>query len=146
MMSDTDMEHRTNWTACNKARGKVMIAGLGLGMILTAILKKPEVESVLVVEKYQDVIDLVSPHFNSPKLSIICADILDWKPAKGMKFDAIYFDVWPDICTDNLKQINLLHHRFKYFLNRENPSCWMGSWCQELLRAKKRQERNHSWY
>ena len=46
MMSDGDAEHRSNIQAVHKARGDVLIAGLGIGMILIPILRKPEVTSV----------------------------------------------------------------------------------------------------
>jgi len=50
MMSDTDMERRSNVQVVQQARGHVLIAGLG--MILHPILAKPEVTRVTVVEKY----------------------------------------------------------------------------------------------
>jgi hypothetical protein len=56
MMSDTRMEHYTNYKVVREARGNVLIAGLGLGMILHPILAKKEVLSVTVIEKYADVI------------------------------------------------------------------------------------------
>jgi spermidine synthase len=134
MMSDGYEEHRSNSTFVWKAKGKVLIAGLGIGMVLDAILKKKEVDQIVVVEKYQDVIDLVSPYFNTPKWSWICADIFNWKPAKGEKFDTIYFDIWSDICTNNLKEISTLHQRFKNYKAKEG---WMGSWNCELLKYYK---------
>lgn len=140
MMSDTSMEHRTNWQIGSRANGNVLIAGLGLGMVLTSILDKEEVKSVTVIEKYQDVIDLISPNYKSDKLSIICADIFEWKPVKGTKYDVIYFDIWPDICTDNLDEISRLHNKFKFSLNRSNPNSWMDSWCKEELKYYKRRD------
>lgn len=145
MMSDTRMERSSNYTVARKAHGDVLIAGLGLGMVLSAILSKPEVKSVTVIEKHQDVIDLIAPHFNPSKLSIICADIFEWQPPKSRKFDTIYFDIWPDICTDNLEQIAKLHQRFKGKLNRANPNCWMGSWMRDYLRSHRQRERRSYW-
>ena len=138
MMSDSTNEERSNRTAVWKAQGDMLIAGLGLGMILHPILANPKVTSVTVIEKYQDVIDLILPTIESPKLTVICADIMDWKPAKGTRFDCIYFDIWADICTDNLKQINTLHQRFKGF---KKPEGWMTSWCVDELRWRKRNGR-----
>src|SRR5271157_5165690 len=59
MMSDTRMEHRSNRAVVEQARGHVLIAGLGLGMILHPIADKPEVERITVIEKSPDVIKLV---------------------------------------------------------------------------------------
>jgi spermidine synthase len=138
MMSDGYEEHRSNSEVVWRSKGKVLIAGLGIGMVLTEILKRKEVQSVLVIEKYQDVIDLVVHHLPSKKLSWICADIFDWKPDKGEKFDTIYFDIWPNICTDNLIEIAKLHQRFKFYKAKDG---WMGSWNQDLLRWHKQQGR-----
>jgi len=137
MMSDGPEEHRSNYRVVNKSKGSVLIAGLGIGMILDAILKKPEVSAVTVIEKYQDVIDLVSPFLKHSKLTIECADIFEWKPAKGWKFDTVYFDIWPDICVDNLEEISKLHQRFKFYKAKGG---WMGSWNHEYLKYKNQRE------
>jgi predicted membrane-bound spermidine synthase len=140
MMSDTPMERRSNADFVQVANGRVFIAGLGLGMIINAILDKEEVTEVVVIEKYQDVIDLVAPKFNNPKLKIICADIFEYLPEKKEKFDTIYFDIWADITTENLKEIKILHNKYKNFLNRKNDNCYMESWLKEYLQQCKRRE------
>jgi spermidine synthase len=141
MMSDTNMEQRTNYEVKSKSHGNVLIAGLGIGMILKPILEKPEVSSVLVIEKYQDVIDLVASYYEHPKLTVVCADIFDWKPEKDQKFNAIYFDIWPDICVDNINEINQLHRKGKYWLDRSDSNCWMNSWQAEYLRYLRKNNR-----
>lgn len=145
MMSDTPMERLSNKDFVRNANGKVLIAGLGIGMIIQAILSKENVTEIVVIEKYQDVIDLVEPKFKSDKLKVICADIDEWKPEKGVKFDVIYFDIWADISTDNLDHIKKLHNKFKNSVNRENPYCYMNSWMKEYLQSKKRKESRSSW-
>jgi len=134
MMSDTQMERRTNAEFVHQARGNVLIAGLGVGMILVPILKKPEVKTVLVVEKYQDVIDLVTPSFkeaiDDDRLVIIREDIFKMELEADWRFDTIYFDIWPDICGDNLPEMEDLHERFKPHLK---PKGWMESWMRREL-------------
>lgn len=138
MMSDTDMERGSNMRVLLKSHGNVLIAGLGIGMILHPILAKPEVVRVTVVEKCQDVIDLVSPTLTSAKMSIINADIFQWKPPKGEKWNTIYFDIWPDICTDNLTEMATLHRRFS---RRLVAGGWMGSWMKDTLLYYRRKEK-----
>jgi hypothetical protein len=145
MMSDTQMEQRSNRDLIRRATGKVMIAGLGIGMVLPPLLAKEDVESVLVIEKYQEVIDLVHPHHQHPKLTVMQADILEFRPPKEWRFDTIYFDIWPDITTDNLKDIALLHRRWATRRNRENPRAWMGSWMHERLKYQRGRERRMGW-
>lgn len=148
MMSDTNMEHRTNRHAVNCATGDVLIAGLGLGMIVLPIAAKQNVTSVTVVEKYLDVIEGVGRKLfpamglDSSKLTICHGDIMAWRPPKGVKYDCIYFDIWPHKCTDNLKQMAKLHQSFK---SRLKGNCWMDSWCKKELKARKRQEDKDSW-
>jgi predicted membrane-bound spermidine synthase len=131
MMSDTQLEHDTNQTVVRKASGDVLIAGLGIGLILVPILAKASVNSVTVVELHQDVIDLVAPNFTDDRLQIICEDIYSWKPAKGTKFQTIYFDIWPNICWSNRNQMVKLERRFRANLDKGG---WMNSWAKELCR------------
>ena len=137
MMSDTQHERRSNRQFVAEARGHVLVAGLGLGMVLHPILAKTEVLSLTVIEKHQDVIDLIKPTLPAAKhVTIICADIFAWQPPKGDKWETVYFDIWADLCTDNLTQIAALHQRFKA---HKVAGGWMGSWCQDELRYRKRQ-------
>ncbi len=135
MMTDTPMEQRSNYSFVTKAKGDVLIAGLGIGMVLQAILQKPDVGTVLVIEKYQDVIDLVSPMFQKEieegRLHIFCEDILDWHADEDWTWDTIYFDIWPTICADNLPEMNRLHNQFTFHLN---PEGWIDSWERTTLR------------
>lgn len=146
MMTDTRMEQSTNSHVVFKAKGKVLIAGLGIGMVLIPILKNPLVTSVTVIEKYQDVVDLVVPALRAKipeasKLGVIVADALEWTPPKGVKYDTIYFDIWPQICTDNLPEITLLKRRFA---RRKNPGAWMGAWVEKELRYQDRREKREA--
>ena len=137
MMSDTRMEHVTNYRVVQEARGNVLIAGLGLGIILHPILAKNEVLSVTVIEKYADVIALVSPTVKNDKLTIIQGDIYEWKPVKGTKYDTLYFDIWADSSTDKLEEMRKLHLRFKPYKVKEG---WMNSWRRDILKAEYRRE------
>jgi len=140
MMSDTQMERMTNSRFVHRAKGNVLIAGLGLGLILFALADKPEVTHVTVIEKYQDVVDLVGPSVMArlgDRLTIIKADINEWRPVKGTRFDTIHFDIWATLSTDQLKEMTNLHRRFA---RSKAPGGWMGSWRHEELRARKRAE------
>lgn len=149
MMTDTGMERKSNLNFVRKANGKVLIAGLGIGLIIKNILPKlvsGEITEITIIEKYQSVIDLISPYFRHEKIKIICADIFEWMPIKDEKYDTIYFDIWPEICTDNLDEIKTLHNKFKNKLNKNNPSKWMNSWMKEYLQGIKRKERNQRYW
>lgn len=132
MMSDTDMEWRTNIEFMCCAHGRVLVGGLGLGFTLIPVLAKPEVESVTVVEKYAAVTRLVLPHLKDtpgfPKLRVIVDDVLTWKPPKDATWEVIYFDIWPSICADSVADMTRLKRRFARRLNRADPQAWMACW------------------
>jgi hypothetical protein len=144
MMSDTPMERISNRDFIDKAKGRVLIAGLGIGMIIRAIVNKPEVEEIVVIEKYRDVIDLVSPKIAHPKVKVIEADIFTYDMAKSEKFDTIYFDIWASINTDNLYEMKELHKRYRK--NKRDKDTFMDSWMKKFLYNMKRRERNESYY
>jgi len=142
MMSDFHYERATCVEVVRRAHGDVLIAGLGLGMILHPILKKPEVRRVTVVEKFQDVVDLISPTLpNDPRLTLITDDIFRWQPPHGRRYDVIWFDIWPDIEACRLPEMRQLHRRFGPYRNDSNPQCWMESWHRrETSEAMRRQK------
>jgi spermidine synthase len=146
MMTDTQMERRTNIDIKHRAHGDVLIGGLGIGMVILGICEKPEVKSVTVVEKYQDVIDVIEPQLRpnmngaSDKLKIVCADVFNWKSKQ--KFNVIYFDIWPTITTDNLPDMAKLHQKYKNALDRTDENCWMSSWMRDYLKSVHRRYRS----
>jgi len=141
VMTDTRMERRSNSEFCFHARGRVLVAGLGLGMILHHPLEDPAVTDLTVVEKSQDVIDLISPTLQSPKLNILNADIFTWRPTQGAQFDTIYFDIWPNISDESLDEIRKLHRAFRPFLA---PDGWMESWMRKELLSRRRQDKRRA--
>jgi spermidine synthase len=148
-MSDTRMEQDSNYEFLYQANGHVLVAGLGIGLILLPALQKKEVKSIEVVEKSADVIHAVEMQLRSyimnqklnRKWSVIQGDIFKYKPERGKKWDTIYFDIWYDICGDNLEEITKLKRKFARRLNRENPKCWMGAWQEDNLRYERRRRR-----
>ena len=131
VMSNTPMELRTNRSFVRAAKDEVHINGLGLGVVLLAILMNPEVSGVTVVEKNRDVIDLVAPSFErfASILTIIHDDALQYKPPSRKRFGAVWHDIWNDICSDHLEDMKLLSRRWG------KRTEWQGCWSRELIRA-----------
>lgn len=130
VMSNTPMEVDTNRSFVKRAHGRVLINGLGLGMVLQAVLRKPEVSHVTVIEISAEVIALVGPSFkDNPKVRIVQADALEYQPQKGEKFDAVWHDIWDDITADNLAQMHRLHRKYG------RRASWQGSWCRAQCEA-----------
>lgn len=157
MMTDSPMEKRTNLEVVEKAQGRVLIAGLGLGMILRSLLRKPEVSTILVLEKFQDVVDLVLPSLagdslisgflshdgnhittHGGKLEVIVADVFQWEPFSSLrKLNTIYFDIWPDSTVHYLPEMEFLYKRYRPLLAKGG---WMDSWTYKKLKLKKRDD------
>ncbi len=154
MMTDVRFEQLTNHEVVHRSNGDVFIAGLGIGMVLVPVALKDEVKSITIIEKYQGVVDLVMPSLKkkigkaAAKVEVIVADALEWKPPRGRTWDTIYFDIWPDVCVDNLEEVAKLKRRFARRLRRhDNPKAWMGAWEEDTLRREKRRNRENShWY
>jgi len=137
VMSDTVHEQRTNREVVRQARGDVLIAGFGIGMILVPILLKPEVKTVTIIEISEEVPKMVLSYLpNKEKLTVIYADIMEWKPPKGQIWDVIYFDIWDHIGSSNYEQMKTLHRRFG-----RKKRAWMGSWCEDYCREAYKRER-----
>ena len=132
VMSDTPDEIRDHWEPIrqsHKRGGHVLICGLGLGVVLDRILQSDNVTRVTVIEKSQDVINLVGSYYEAKfgnRLEIINADAYEWIPPKGIKYSVAWFDIWDDICSDNLPEMQKLHR--KYGRKAE----WKGSWCRHM--------------
>lgn len=79
-------------------KGKVLIGGLGLGLILHALQDNRDVTEVHVIENNPDVIELMINNLpmDNPKWLIIPADVywyLDHR-AKCQKYDTVVLDIW----------------------------------------------------
>ncbi len=134
IMSDTPAEISDHWPVIVEAKGNVLINGLGLGMVVQACLDKTEVDTVTVVEVEEAVIRLTGAHYQNrygTRLNIVHGDAYDWVPPKGIRYDVVWHDIWPDICADNYEQMKILHRKYG------RRSVWQGSWCKDICRRQK---------
>lgn len=78
-------------------KGNVITAGLGLGLIVHALADNPDVKSITVVEREEDVIELVKPLVldavknNGKEIQIIKGDIFE-NITPG--YNTIILDIW----------------------------------------------------
>ena len=102
-MTLTPVDLDTSDDAIERAHGKVVTFGLGLGYYTYMVSEKQSVESITVVEKSEDVIALfreyVLPQFSHPeKVRIVNADAFEY--AKHIMpeehFDIAFVDTWRD--------------------------------------------------
>lgn len=133
IMSNTPAEINDHEHFINIAQGNILITGLGLGVVLTALLNKSEIKTITIIEKSKDIIKLVAPTFLKDKrVRIINADALEWKPPKGTRYNFVWHDIWDNICSDNLEEMKKLHKKFGRYTK------WQRSWCRDLCEYHKR--------
>lgn len=130
LMSNTPMEKRTNEDFVTNAHGKVLIGGLGIGLILLAIQDDPMIDKITVVEKNQEVIDLVASQLPlNDKVEIICADVYDYIPEEF--YNTIYMDIWSfineDVCYDEMYP---LMDKYEQYLDVNDEDGYIDCWCR----------------
>ena len=125
IMQDTTHEYDEHQPLWDNATGNVLIGGLGIGFVNQKLIDNPNVTSVTIVEKYQEVIDLVWN--NCPKdgtFTIIHDDIETWKPTNN--YDVGWFDTW---LTDHPTMTKEEYDEF--IIEKYTPHCdWIGVWQQ----------------
>jgi hypothetical protein len=103
-MSLTPGEMISQRSGVQRARGKVVVGGLGLGWFLRKVCDKPEVEEVVVVEQSRELLDWYGFDLckRDPKVSeVICDDIYSQIGKHGPR--ATYLlDIWPLFCGAEL--------------------------------------------
>lgn len=88
----------------NKVSGNVVTFGLGLGCYAYMVSLKDNVESVTIVEKSQEVIDMFTTHIlpqfkYKNKVKVIKSDAFDFvkNNMSSTHFDYAFVDIWHDI-------------------------------------------------
>ncbi len=128
IMSDTPPEIKDHYKVLSEAQirgGRVLINGLGLGMVLKGVLSFPNVTHVDVVEFSPDVIRLTAPtYINDSRLTIHQGDAYKIQWPEGMHWNVVWHDIWDDIRPANLPEMKLLHQKY------EGLCDWQDSWCR----------------
>jgi hypothetical protein len=133
-MSDTPAEvldHCNVMIQMVKRGGRVLINGLGLGMIAAYALRRPNVTHVDVIELQGDIINLVGPHLpNQEKLTLhhVSAYDIEWNDER---WNVAWHDIWPTINPDNLPDMDRLEA--KYADRVDYQETWVREQCEEAV-------------
>lgn len=143
-MSDTDAEKRDHMEPllmiqrCRAER--VLLNGLGLGMVLQATLTFEHVRHVDVVECDERVIRLVGPHYTrDERVHIHHADAHEQAKGwpSGTRWDVGWSDIWGDYSVDDLPGMQRLNRSY-------GRRCgWHRCWQQDYLQHRAREERRY---
>lgn len=104
---------RHQWLIDN-AYGNVVVFGLGLGDSLSILLKKQAagtVSNILIIEKEQAIIDLVSPAFATYDIRFIQGDVFTFTPVG--ECDTIYYAIWDN--APDKHEVDVLMQRYEQF-------------------------------
>jgi len=118
--------------------GDVLVTGLGLGLVVDAMLRPAEssVRHVTIVEFSPDVARLVGPHLSSryrERVEIVEADAFTWAPPEGQRFTVAWHDIWPDPFMPGIAD------EMRRLSDRYSPWCdWQGFWPESYADALAR--------
>jgi hypothetical protein len=115
--------------------GDVLVTGLGLGLVVDAMLRSAEspVQHVTILEFSPDVVRLLEPHLRSryhERVEVIEADAFTWVPPAGRRFTVGWHDIWPDPAMPGIEG------EMRGLADRYGPCCdWQGFWPQSYADA-----------
>lgn len=149
MMTDTDLELRTNQEFIDNAKGDVLIGGLGIGLLIKNLeskLESGEVISLTIVEYNIDILTLVRPIFSEMiskyNIKLVNGDIFTWIDSIDSNvvcFDTIYFDIWSSISPDLLEEGHELMAEYSELLSDAEEG-YINCWAWDLAERKFRED------
>lgn len=154
VMSDTPCELEGHREAIEEGHGRVLVTGLGLGVVISGLLAKPDVERIDVIEADRDVIALTGSRYPDPRLHIHegSADDPSCLP-DDLRWDYAWHDIWTHIAERNLSNETAEHgisyyHLFEIWSSRVPHQ---GAWAlSDAIKARAANEqiraRQIDWY
>lgn len=134
MMSNHETETITNQKFLDRAKGDVLIFGLGLGVIIFPLLSDDSITSIDVVEIDLSLIEyvgnVISKQDFNRKVNIVNGDVFSYHESLKKSYDTIYLDIWEFVGEKELFEIKELHKTYHKFLNK---SGWIDSWRSEKM-------------
>lgn len=139
-MSDTRDERRDHADfvreCARRGAERVVVSGLGLGMVARVLTIVPTIREVDVVEIDPDVIALVGPTLEKLyreagiAFSIWEGDAMNPGALfpKGTRWDAAWHDVWQSICADDYEEHKLIRRRYGRRVGYQDV------WCGSLVK------------
>ena len=138
VMSNTPDEIRDFRYFLNQAEGNILINGLGIGVLVKALIQKENVQAITIIENSKDVIRLSGPTYSSnPKVTIIHADCFTWQSPKGKRYNAVWHDIWDTISSDNLEEMKKLHRKYG------RKADYQESWCRDICENQRKEEKQY---
>lgn len=141
VMSNIPAEIYDHAEICRKSHGRVLICGLGLGMILHQLCRNDHISEIVVVEKESEIIDMIVPAFPEDKVTILPGDaFLPDECGITGQFDTIFFDIWNNITSQTYSEMQTLS---ALWMNWQSPRIQILHRKEKLaIEVQKRQKFN----
>jgi hypothetical protein len=122
VMEDSQQELRKHLPIWLRARGNVLVTGLGLGCVVRGLLANRDVDHIHVIEIDPHVRRIVGREFlGNRRVTLQLGDALT-ADLRGHKFDCAWHDLW----TDGDENLQVLHAKLfrKYQSIAERQGAW----------------------
>ncbi len=93
-MTDVPCEQAQMTDCIKKFKGKILVGGLGLGLVATLLAQKKPVSHITIIEKSPEVISLVASHIKHPKITVVNDDLFDYLKTTNKVFTHSFYDIW----------------------------------------------------
>ena len=124
-MTDSPREYYSMWELVARTKpGKVLVGGLGLGVLANLLSLRNDIDDITVVEISESVIDLVGDYVN-PKVKIINDDIfkvVSELASEGNCPDTIILDIYKG--TEDVDDVAIDIESIKDYCSTSNVIAW----------------------
>lgn len=154
IMSDTPAERKDHTDFFNRAKGRVLVGGLGIGLCIEQLIykrsKSDRPKQLVIIENNPAIIRLMTPYFIEwTEVLVVQADVFKWspdscKPSVKYPFDSIWMDIWDEISDRNEAEMTTLARKYTHWKTREGYfGCWARAECKWMRDIRKAaQEKN----
>lgn len=125
IMEDSVRELRQHLPIWLRARGRVLVTGLGLGCVVRGLLANPNVSHIDVIEMDKNILRVVGHEFASEqRVTLYHGDALTYHIPHRLPYDY----AWHDICEreDQDEHLACLHARL--LARFRHRARWQGAW------------------
>lgn len=129
LMSSHPIEVFTHLYPALVARGRVLVGGLGLGLVLKMMESNSRIDTITCVENRRELVKVFRLYY--PNVKFHCSDIFKYLENTTDKYDFIYLDTWSSTGEAEFYRTVLpLRYYAGKRLNgtnnsKENIVCWM---------------------
>lgn len=125
-MTDEPQELRqaAEWIVSAQPHGRVLVGGLGLGVVASWLAQRPAVTQVLVVERSPEVVRLVQPHQRG--YDVLTADIHQYvRTTTEWPWDFAFLDTWQGTNERTWwEEVMPLRRTIANRFGRRRVACW----------------------